>query len=510
MTPNVRLMVNTLAQNIRTVANICLSLYSTRLVLEILGQSDYGIYMLVAGVVSFLSFFTTAMITTTQRHLAYSHGKENAELSKAVFENSYIINILIGIALSLALASITSWLFNGTTLNIEPDKCQEAEWVYLIVLLSVFFTFVTSPFKALFIAHENIVYISIIETLDGFLKVAMVFCLYLFDTHRIVVYACIISLVMLMNFLAFALYAQKKYEESCIIPNLGNWNSAILKDLFGFTSWTIYGSVCVFLRSQGIAIMLNRAYGTFINAAYGISNQILGSITFLSSAIINAFTPQIIKAEGAGNRTHMLDLSQKACKYCYLQLAAIAIPLIFEMDSILELWLGKVPDNAAFFCRMFLVATVIDQITTGLNVTIQALGRIRNYTLIIYTIKLSTVVLVWLVLKSGFEIFAIMPVYIVIEALTTAIRLPYAAKTTGLNVNEFLHKVLWRIMMPTITVICVSYMIYRLPVFKTRFILTETVGVLVAMITIWLFSLNASEKKYIKSIVNKRMKKAKK
>lgn len=501
-------MVNTLAQNIRTVVNICMSLYSTRLVLNILGQSDYGIYMLVAGVVSFLSFFTTAMVTTTQRHLSYSHGKGDYKLSKAVFDNSYLSNTILGLLLVLAFVSITSWLFNGTTLNIAPDKYQEAQWVYLIILASVFFTFITAPFKALFIAHENIVYISVVETLDGIMKVALVFVLYIFDSHRIVVYASIISLIMLMNFLAFALYAKKKYAESRILPNMRCWRKDIQKDLFGFTSWTIYGSVCTFLRSQGIAIVLNRGFGTVINAAYGISNQILGSVTFLSSAIINAFTPQIIKAEGAGEREHMLTLCQKACKYCYLQLAAIAIPLIFEMDNILQIWLGKTPAHASFFCRMFLIAAIIDQMTTGLNVAIQATGRIRNYTLIIYTIKLSTVMFVWQALRSDFGISAILPIYIFIEALTAMIRLPYTAKATGLRMKDFLNEVIVRIIMPTVTVTVISYMMCYLPLFKGRFILTEAAGVVCATVAIWYFSLSASEKKCVKDIMSKKFRKS--
>lgn len=503
MTSTSRLIVNSLAQNVRTVINIVLSLYSTRLVLEILGQSDYGIYMLVAGVVSFLSYFTNAMVSTTQRHLSYSFGQNNTDIAKQIFANSLMINAFLGISLFLISSLLTNYLFNGLTLNIEQSKIEEASWVYLTVLCSLFFTFLTSPFRALLIAKENIVYISIIDILDGLLKLMLVLCLYWVVSHRLFFYACSISITMLFNLLALALYAKSKYQECTLFPKLDQWSSSIQKELFGFTTWTIYGSLCVFLRTQGIAIILNKSFGSCINASYGIAGQILGSVSFFSSAIINAFTPQIIKAEGAGDRVQMLSLSLKACKYCYFMLCLFALPLIFEMDDILNFWLGNAPTYSSLFCRVFLIGALFDQMTTGLNVANQALGRIRNYMLLIYSAKLAAVPLIWGGIYMQYELKYIFCIYLIFELLTAYMRLPYIVKTTGLELYSFIRQVLFPIVLPTLVGILVCYLMIRIPHFYGRFVITGISSAIVSIVFIWWFGLENSERIFAKDIINR-------
>lgn len=501
MTSTNRLIVNTLAQHIRTLVNICLSLYSTRLVLEFLGQADYGIYMLVAGIVSFLSYFTTAIVTTTQRHLSYSYGQHQKEKTKLIFANSYITNILLGIVLIILMIGAMFVLFNGRILNIDSDKYDEAQWVYLIVLVSVFTTFITAPFKALFIARENIVYISAIDILDGVLKVLLVFGLELFDTHRLVIYACILTFVMIFNFLALAGYARYKYEECCLIPDIRKWDSEIQKNLLGFTTWTIYGSVSIYLRNQSLAIFLNRAYGTIINASFGIASQVLGSIAFLSGSILNAFTPQIIQAEGEGNRNKMLELSMKACKYCYLLLAVVAIPISFEIDAILRLWLGVVPEYAPLFCQIFLISTLVDQLTTGLNTANQALGKIRNYTLLIYTTKLLTIPVIWVAMHLGVQLLTVMMIYMSFEFITAVIRIPYVSKTTGMDMKKFWRDVIRPIVVPTLVASIVCLGMTQIEDSAFRFVATGIVSTIVTLISIWYFSLVEKEQDYIRNVI---------
>ena len=103
MEPNKRIVINTLAQHTRAIINTCLSLYSTRLVLRALGQSDFGIYSLVAGVVTMLAFLTGALVITTQRQLSFYHGRGNIEDVKSMFSSSLLLHIIIGIAFAVIL-----------------------------------------------------------------------------------------------------------------------------------------------------------------------------------------------------------------------------------------------------------------------------------------------------------------------------------------------------------------------------------------------------------------------
>lgn len=508
MTETKRLIINTISQHLRTAINIAMSLYSTRLAMEALGKSGYGVYMLIGGIVSLLLYITTSMVVTTQRHLSYSYGKGEHTQSSIIFQNSYILHCILGLAISACFLSITSLLFEGHFLNIDASKATEARYVYYIVITTVLLTFISSPFRALLTARENIVYISIIDILDGMLKLALTFLLFYITEYRLTCYAIILSSVMLFNFLALSIYSKIHYKEASLLPHPLQFSKAVQRQLIGFATWTLYGTLSIFLRAQGIAIVLNRIYGAIINAAYGIATQIFGAIQAISQAILNAITPQIVKAEGCNDRDRMLFLSQQACKYCFFLLAIFAIPLLFEMDTILHIWLIEPPEHANTFCRIFIIASLIDQITIGLNVSIQALGKIRNYTLTLYTVKLLTVPIVWILLQAGFTIQHAMLSYILMELIAALLRLPYAKHYVSLGYNTFLRTVISKLPLPTCAMLLTSYATCQLPHFTLRFLLTGILSALAGIAALWFFGLEASEKTYILSSIKKRGRKA--
>jgi O-antigen/teichoic acid export membrane protein len=501
MRDNTRLIVNTMAHNTRTVLNILMSLYSTRLVLDALGKEDYGIYMLVAGIVSLLSYLTNALIVTTQRHLSYSRGSGETRTLKQIFANSYMLHLALGIMLMIIFSSFTSAIFDNHILNISVDKISEAKLVYYTVILSVSLSLVTSPFRALLISHENIVYISIIDVLDGVLKLSLVFLLFLVENHRLPIYATIITTVMLFNLLAFMIYCRINYEETCIVPSVREWKWAIQKRLLGFATWTLYGMLCVFLRMQGVSVLLNRTYGTIINASYGIAGQILGSVTFLSQAISNAIAPQIMKAAGAKDKERMLHLSEKASKYCFFILSLVVVPLVFEMPSILKFWLGTIPNHAVLFCDIMLLMTLCDQLTYGLNITSQAIGRIRNYSLLIYTIKILTVPFVWIGLKQNYSLVVVMFPFLLFEFISAMVRIPFLVRTAGLNARLYIHNVFGRIFLPVLFMLVAGFCATSfVPNFLFRFLLTFLVTIGTGVCAIWFYGMDNSERQYARDL----------
>lgn len=499
-----RLIINTLAQHSRTVLNIVMSLYSTRLVLDVLGKSSYGVYMLIGGIVSLLMYITNSMVITTQRHLSYSYGQNEYDKASSFFHNSYILHCIMGLAISSVFLVLTPYLFNGKTLNIAPQMLTEARFVYFFVILSVFLTFISSPFRATLIAHENIVYISCIDILDGALKLGLVFILYFIDDYKLTLYAVIMASVMVFNLLALSIYCKLKYKECGMLPNTALFEKAVQKQLIGFATWTLYGTMCIFLRAQGIAVILNRFFGIIANTAYGIANQVFGSIQFLSQSILNAIAPQIIKAEGENNRSRMIYLSLQACKHCFLLLSLVAIPLIFEMNSVLRLWLGIVPEYTVLLCRMLMIASIIDQITIGLNTSIQAMGNIRNYTFLIYTIKVLTLPLFWCALKMDYPIEYAITIYIIFELASSIVRLPYIIRKTHITTSQFYNNVLRRIILPCLAMIGACYSVCLiLPDFILRFIMTGFVNVMAGMAAIWFFGLDDKEQSYIANIIKR-------
>ena len=490
-----RIIVNTIAQYTRTILNVCMSLYSTRLILAALGQSDYGIYSVVGGVVAMLSFVTNALVTATQRFLSFYHGVGDKDKIRLVFGNSMLLHILIGTIMVVVLGAIGPLVINHL-LNIDTERFVAALVVYYAAVLMLSLSFLIAPVRALFIARENIVYISIVDVLDGILKLLIAIWLSHITFDRLITYAGAMTSISLFNLLAFAVFAACKFEE-CHWPHLCEWNREYIKELSGFTGWTIYSTGCIIARTQGIAILLNRYLGTIVNAAYGIALQVSGAVQFVSSSILNAMNPQIMKAEGHGDRERMILLSEYASKYAFLLLSFIAIPLIAEMDTILHLWLGDVPKHAVMFCRFILAAALCDQLTIGLGCANQAIGQIKNYSVIVNTIKALTIPAAWLCLKLDLSVQYTMICYLLFEIICAVTRLPFLRVTAGINIPHFIKQVVLRSFPPILAMAITSYSIQHLLSLNYRFLITFIATICVGIVCVWLTSLNKKEKNII-------------
>lgn len=435
-----RVLYNTLSQYIRTGLNVILSLYSTRIVMTTLGEADYGLYSVIAGVVAMLSFVSNALVISTQRYLSYSHSQEDKTIISKVFGNSLIIHCSITLCLLVVLGSLTN-LVVTTFLDIPYSKIGAAKVVYLCAAAMIALSFITSPFKALFVARENIVYISIIDIVDGIFKVCAALLLPFVGFDKLEAYAVLLVSISVFNLIAFGLYASLKYSE-CHLPKISEIDKTYVKKLLGFASWTLYSTGCVMLRTQGIAVIINRAFGVLVNASYGIAQQVSGALLNVSQAIANALSPQIIKTEGEGNREKMLYLASLECKYAYMMLAMVAIPLIFNMSFILELWLKNVPQNSVMFCNMVIIAAMCDTLTGGLGIANQAIGKIKVYSLVFGSLKLLTLPIAYIAVRIIRNPLYVMLPFVAIELLTATARMFFLKSTAGLSIPVFLKNVI--------------------------------------------------------------------
>lgn len=507
MTSSQRIIANTFAQYIRTIINVCLSLYSTRLILNVLGQSDYGIYSVVAGVVAMLSFVTNALVITTQRYLSFHHGKKDLEQVRLVFGNSWLLHIFIGLVIVVILCTIGPAITQDF-LNIDASRKTAALLVYIAAVVMLFLSFTTAPIRALFIARENIVYISFVDVLDGVLKMLIAILLSKITYDHLVTYSALLVGISVFNLLAFVLYAAIKFPEFHI-PHFRELDKQYIKGLSNFAGWTVYSAGCIIARNQGISIVLNLFYGTIINSAYGIAQQVSGAVQFLSTSILNAMNPQIMKAEGAGERQKMLRLSEYASKYAFLLLSLVAIPLIAEMPIILQIWLGSVPEHAIMFCRLILVATLCDQISIGLTSANQAIGKIRTYNIVFYTMKLFVVLIGWICLRYTLPVASIMWAYVIVEFLTSLLRLPLMKHIANIDILQFCKNVFIRIIIPCITIILSCYLSISYIEITWRIVITMGLSIICGSVAIWATALTINEKQFIKQAISNIIKRTK-
>lgn len=498
MQPSTRIIVNTLAQYGRTIINLILSLYSSRLVLNILGVNDFGIYSLVAGVVSMLSFITNSLVGSTQRFLSVAQGKGDKEELKSIFSNSVIVHLALGLIVALILEACTPLLFNGF-LNIPSGRENAAASIYQMVIIMVYISFIASPYRALLVSRENIVYTSIIDVVDGILKVVLVFLLKFIGHDKLLAYGCVMLSISLFNLMAFTVYSHRKYEE-CIFPKIKLFTLNFLKRLFSYTGWVIYSTLCITLRTQGLAVVLNRAMGTVVNAAYGIGAQISGMLSNVSTSFSNAISPQLMAAEGRHDRQRMWLLAGLQSKYSFLLLSMLGIPVLFEMPALLKIWLGNVPEHAVLFGRMFLLMQIIDMLTTGLGIANRAIGKIGLYTVVTFTPKLLILPVSWFLLRIGLPLFYVCLVMVMIEFLSMLLRIPLSLKEEGFNAADFSREVFLKTLPPVIvsTVVCVIIFL----AFEScyRWIITFAISTPIFMLTTYKTSLEEREQRFIQNI----------
>lgn len=490
-----------MAQYSRSIVNMILNLIATRVILGLLGMSDYGVYSLISGVVAFLSFINNALAITTQRYLSISQGRSDSEESRIVFKNSLYLHLFVAIFLIFGLELLYPFLFKGF-LSIPPERLEASKALYHIIAGVLCVSVVSSPYKAAIIAHENIVFVSVVEVFDAVLKLVCAYLLAIIQFDRLIAYGLFLLLIQVFNIVALAIYSTIKYSE-CKLGRLQRIDTSYIRDFFSFAGWTFYSIGCVYGRSQGLAVVINKFMGTILNASYGLALQISGALNTLSQSLLNAVNPQLMKSEGNGDRRRMLRLAEIESKIALVVFVAVAVPAIFEMPRLLEIWLKEVPESAVFFCRMVIIASIFDMVTIGLGSANQAVGDIKKYTLVIYTIKLLTVPLAYFCLKMDNNIELLGLVYIGLEIASAVFRLPIVKKSAGLDVSSFLRNVVLKSILPIIVLVGITWLVTSVFSSPLRFILTFTAPVMLFGLIMYFTGLSADEKLIVERIINR-------
>lgn len=501
MIASTRVIFNTSVQYLRTGITLIVSLYTTRLILEALGVENYGIYSLVGGIVSMLSFFKSSLAGTTQRYLSYHQGKGDMDMQKKIFNNSVVTQLLISIGLIIILLSLTPFLFNGF-LNIPPQRTEAAMWVYFCMLGTLFFTMQSTPYMAALIAHENILFATIVQMIDTFLKIPIALSLTWFQFDSLKLYAILLLSVQILNFLLYYIYSHRKYEETIGVKLL-SFDKRTFNEMLSFMWWVIYGTGCVIGRTQGIAVLLNKFFGTVVNAAYGIALVVSSQLSFLSTSLGTAINPQIIRAEGNGDRKKMLRLAEISSKFSFLLLALVSIPAIIEMNALLTFWLKEVPEYAVVFAQFVVLANLFDQLTIGLIAANKAIGNIRNYSITINTIKILTLPAAFISLYVGLPVYSVMVLYALFELICALARLPFLKITGGLSIKGFSNRVFVKLIVPVTFTLLAVFTYNRFIYFPLSFLGSFIISGIVLSLSSYFLALCNDEKDIINGLIVK-------
>lgn len=433
-----------------------ISLYTTRLILNSLGASDFGIFNIVGGAISMLGFLNAAMASATQRFMSYSEGEGNKEKQKAIFNVSFILHLIISIIVGLALFIAGYFFFNGI-LNIPENRILAAKVVYGSLIVSTIFTVMTVPYDAAMNAHENMKYYAVIGVFEALLKLAVAYaCVY--TTHdKLIIYGSLMACIPLISLTIMRIYCHKYYSECIIAPRL-YWNKGIMKEMTLFASWNFMGAVSGIVSQYGLSIILNHFWGTILNAAQGIANQISGQLMTFSNTMLKALNPVIIKSKGSHNDIMMIKASLLGCKYAYLMLIFFSIPFMLEAHFILKIWLKDISEWAILFCQLQLLRSIIEQLTISIGSILSAQGQIKEISIYKSILGIQPVILTAIFFYFKFPPYTMYIIWILCGGvLGGLISLYYSHQLCGLKYRDYINIVLYPCIIPTIIIVLIGY-----------------------------------------------------
>lgn len=412
------------------------SLYTVRVVLKVLGEEDYGIYNVVAGVVTMFGFLSGAMATASQRYFAFDLGKQDYEHLKTTFSVTFQIYVLLAVVIVVLAETVGLW-FVMNKLVIPPERMTAAIWIYQAAVVSFLLTLITTPYMASIIAHENMNIYAYVSIVEAVLKLAIVFLLQVLSYDKLVLYGLLLTAVSLINTTIYSVYCKKKYSE-CKFQFVKD--KALFKELVSYSGWNLFGASIGIIKSQIINILLNLYFGVVINAARAIASQVRTAIGSFSQNFNTALRPPIVKTYAAGQKGETMNLVFRGCKFTYFLMYVFALPLALEMKTVLNFWLETPPDYTVIFTTLALADAVIDSISYPLMALAQATGKIRFYQSVVGGILMLNFPFSWIALKLGAPAYSVMIVAIMVTFTAAVVRLFIIRKIAQFSIEQFLTK----------------------------------------------------------------------
>ncbi|MCG6190238.1 MATE family efflux transporter [Maribellus maritimus] len=487
----------------KMMITVFISLYSTRLILAALGADDYGIFNVIGGAISMLTFFNSAMTSATQRFMSYAQGEGDEDKQRSIFNVSVVLHIIIGFLIVIILEIAGKILFNGV-LNIDSARMDVAKLIYQFLIVSTFVNVITVPYNAVVNAHENMLFVAILGIIESLSKLGIAFYVTYADNDKLASYGFLMASLAIFLLLITRVYCHRKYSEVSIKIRK-YYNKSLFKEMTSFAGWSFLNSATSLVTMQGMSIALNSFFGTIANAAQGIANQISGQLMAFSTTMLKALNPALVKSEGSKNRKQMINITMTGSKFSFILLSFFAVPFLLETPYILEVWLKDVPEWAIIFCRLELIRNLILQLIVVVQTGIGAEGRIKNFSIvrsISYVLPLPLAILFF---SLGFSPPTMYILWIACWSVGGVfIVLFYAKRNFGLSIRDYNKQVV----LPSGYLFVITSALGALPLFfmESGFLRLMLVLVLSSsafLFSLWFISLNSIEKDLIKSIIRK-------
>ncbi len=483
-------------------------LFSTRWVLQALGKEDFGLFSVVGGLIVFILFIGNTMAGGVQRFYAYTIGQEDSEsvckwFNTALSLHGFFVLILIAVGIPVG-----NYLLNHV-MQIPESRLQTSHWIFNFSILGAVSTLISAPTIAMFTAKQKIYELSLCDFLQTILMFSLAIALLKVSGDLLLIYSLGMILIKILVDVIKNIRAYFIFSECCIKINYW-FHLGRIKKLTSFVGWNLFGTLGGVARNQGLAFLINLFSGPRINAGYGVANQVAAQTGTISVAMYSAISPEITRSEGAGERERMISLSLRLSKFIVFSTFFWLFPLYFEIESVLSLWLGDVPEHTGSFCRIILLVYTIDKLTIGCTSAVHAHGNIKGFQITGGLLLILTFPLVWL----GYSI-GLTPVQALSFMLVTGIAHSYS-RVIWLNRLTNMPMARWvrGVLLPSIYVMLPAILMVFLVDYFTkpstcRFIFIVFFIPSLILLTSWFLGMDDSERTFIKSKYNKVLEKIK-
>lgn len=403
--------INTIIVYVRLIVATIIGLLTSRFVLQALGVSDYGLYGVVGGVIAMFSIIAGSLSGTTIRFLNFEIGKKDGNPNK-VFNICQITHIVFALFV-LILAETVGIFYILNFLNVAPGKEADAMFVFQVSTIVACVGIINVPYQSVFVAKEKFLLIAIIDIVNAVIKLGLVLVLLFYDGNALRLYAIIMSA---STFISFVVYHYLCFR---YWPELVGWKFFSkyreYKELVVYNNYNLIASIVVLLRTQGSNLIINYFFGTVVNGAYGVARTVEGFIGAFTSNFDTASAPQITQSVGRGDLAEASSIACRACRMCQLLSLMIVFPLYVEMELVLKIWLGNVPEYTVSFCRVFLLTCVVASTGGGFLRLKDAMGKIKWFMLSYSFLFIISLPISIALLKNGYPAVSMFILYIIID-----------------------------------------------------------------------------------------------
>lgn len=490
---NKRIAKNTLMLYIRMFLMMGVTLFTSRVILQVLGVEDYGIYNVVGGIISIVAFINGGMVSATQRYITFALGKSDIKQLKEVFSTSLQIHIFISLIVLILGETIGLW-FLYNELVIPESRMIAALWVLQCSIVTTVVSIMSVPYNAVIIAHEKMSAFACISIFEAFLNLAIVFLLKVSSYDKLIIYAILLLLVKVTIRLIYVRYCNRHFVESKYHQVI---NKPLLKEMFGFAGWSFWGNLANVLYTQGLNMMLNIFFGPVVNAARGIAVQVQTAVGLFVTNFQVALNPQITKSYAIGDLEQMHQLMFRSARFSFFLLYLLVLPILLDTNFVLTVWLKEVPKNAVVFTQLMLCISLIYSLTGNCVIANQATGKVKTYQAIVGGILLLVLPLSYVVLKMGAPAYSVFIVHFVVELIAQSARIILLQKPIDLPIkNHFIYVYKYVFIVILVSSILPYYIHLQFEEGWLRFIMVGITCVLSVGLSVFFLGLTTRERKF--------------